>query len=151
MSWQGTSWVTEKSQHKGSRLLALLMLANHCNPEGQESFPSIHTLARECRMSPRAVRYIIRGLVKSGELMCEANAGPRGCNVYRIPGVVRDGFHLRGTRPARKAPAAPEDEAKFAPSGDLPAPQTGSRGEARFAPRADSPVAPVGQSGARRG
>jgi hypothetical protein len=96
MSWQATSWVTEKSKHKGSALLVFLMIGNHCNSNGEESFPSIETLARECR--------IIARLIASGELQCAPDAGPRGTNVYSIPGVIADGFHERGARVRHSVP-----------------------------------------------
>jgi helix-turn-helix protein len=106
MSVQASSWVWERSRQSGSALLALLAIANHANSEGKNAYPSIQTLADECRMCKRAMRYIV-AKIPSSELKVQENAGPRGCNLYELPGVVRDGFHIPGRR--RGANFAPSD------------------------------------------
>jgi len=119
MSWQANSWVVERSKHKGSEYLLLLVISNHCDPDGLGCFASVETLARECRFrSARTVRYIIAKLLKSGELVRHENAGPRGCNLYELPFVIRDGFHQRGIRPEKKARTESPVAAKFAASNE---------------------------------
>ena len=77
MSVQATSFVIENSKHKGSALLCLIMIANHAHADGTNAFPSIHTLAKECRMSERQIARIITELEASGELKVERSAGKK--------------------------------------------------------------------------
>jgi hypothetical protein len=84
LSVQAISYVIENSKHKGSYLLTLLMIANHAHSDGTGAWPSIATLARETRLSPRGVQYCIGYLRESGELLVIPDAGPRGCNAYAI-------------------------------------------------------------------
>ena len=101
------AWVIERSKHGGSPLLVLLMIANYCHTDGRGAEIPIGELARDCRMSPRAVQYIVTGkLLPSGELVCHARKrGIQGQsdNRFEIPGVIRDSYHLRGRPPARDA------------------------------------------------
>jgi hypothetical protein len=83
MSWQATTAVTRHSKHSGSELLCLLMLANYADAHGESIFPSIPTLAKDCRMSVRGVRYIMAKLVESKELV-QTGTHQRGVKVYRI-------------------------------------------------------------------
>jgi hypothetical protein len=138
---QAMSWVIEKSGQKGSNLLVLLMIANHANTTGTGAYPKVETLAKESRLSERGVRYILAKLKRSSELVIESNAGPYGCHRYSLPGVVRDGFNLRGL-PANFAgrkqegnpPSSGNLSAKFAPGcGNLPAKSSNSSGKS-FAP-----------------
>lgn len=85
MSVQAAAWVIEHSRHKGANLLCLLMIANHAHADGTGAYPSIDTLARECRMSERQIRRIIPLLEQSGELRVEPDRGKRGANLYSLP------------------------------------------------------------------
>lgn len=85
MSVQATTWVIAHSQQKGASLLVLLMIANHAHADGTGAYPSVATLATECRMSERQVRRIIEALETAGELAVDRDAGPRGVNVYSLP------------------------------------------------------------------
>lgn len=125
MSVQAMSWVIEKSLQKGSNLLVLLMIANHAHTDGAGAFPSIATLARESRLSERGVHYILAKLERSSELVIERDAGPRGTHLYSLPGVIRDGFNLRGL-PANFAGRAKEGASKAC--GNLPAKFSPHRG-----------------------
>src|ERR1700686_2993589 len=123
------SWVIEKSGQKGSNLLVLLMIANHADTTGRNSFPAVTTLAAEARLSERAVRYILAKLERSSELVIERDGGLRGAHLYSLPGVTRDGFNLRGLPanfagrkqegkaplPAKRAPGRTPLSAKCAP------------------------------------
>jgi hypothetical protein len=83
MSVQAISWAIERSQHKGAPLLVLIMIANHSHSDGSGAWPSIPTLARECRMSERQVKRIISGILEpSGEL--EVVRSPGRSNEYVI-------------------------------------------------------------------
>jgi hypothetical protein len=63
--------------------LLLLMIANHAHADGTNAFPSIKTLAEECRMSERQIIRLVSVLEKSGELMIDHSAG-RVANNYAI-------------------------------------------------------------------
>jgi hypothetical protein len=80
MSVQATSWVIENSIHKGSALLLLMMIANHAHADGTNAFPSIETLAKECRMSTRQISRLVDALEGSGELIVERSPGRKAHN-----------------------------------------------------------------------
>jgi hypothetical protein len=86
MSVQASSWVIEHSRQKGSALLVMLMIANHAHADGTNAFPSIQTLARECRMSARQITRIVAELERSGELQVERSEG-RLSHRYALPFV----------------------------------------------------------------
>src|SRR5579863_4006594 len=81
------SWVIEKSRHKGSEFVVLLMIANHAHSDGTGAWPAAETLARESRITARHVVRIIPKLEASGELEVHKGAGPRGTNLYSILGL----------------------------------------------------------------
>lgn len=83
MSVRISSLVWEHSKHSGTELVAMLAIADFSSDEGT-AYPSVATLARKTRMKARNMRYILGRLVTSGELTVMLNAGPRGCNVFRI-------------------------------------------------------------------
>ncbi len=111
MSVQAMSWVIEHSRHKGAELLCLLMIANHAHADGTNAFPSIETLARECRMSERQIKRIIQKLEESGELRVERGVGRGNVNYYVI---VMDGeqSHTSQDEAQKVTPMSPfpEDE-----------------------------------------
>ena len=83
MSVRCITLVLDKSQHSGTDLLMLVVLADYSDDDGN-SYPAVASLARKCRMSPRNANYILNTLQRSGELRVLKNEGPRGCNRYRI-------------------------------------------------------------------
>jgi hypothetical protein len=87
LSVQAISWVIDKSKHKANPFVVLLMIANHARSDGSGAWPSIHTLAKECRLGDRTVQRAIASLIKTGELRVTPNGGPYGSNLYDIPGV----------------------------------------------------------------
>jgi hypothetical protein len=111
MSVQAMQWVIEHSQHKGSDLLVLLMVANHAGSEGWECWPSVELLAQECRLSERNIQYILRRLEKAGELAVKHGGGPRGTHLYRLlevqPIAGRKVFRGATQRQKEVQPAAP--------------------------------------------
>jgi hypothetical protein len=117
------------------------MIANHANTAGRNAFPAVTTLASESRLSERGVRYILAKLEHSSELVIERDAGPYGTHLYSLPGVIRDGFNLRGLpanfagrKPEGKSAASGKVPANFAPEcGNLLAASTNSTGKS-FAP-----------------
>lgn len=75
--------VWASSPAKGTALLVLLALADHADDDGN-CYPSIDSLAAKCRMSTRNLNYILAQLQERGDLFVQRNAGPRGCNRYRL-------------------------------------------------------------------
>ena len=91
-SVQAISWVIDYSKHKGNSLVVLLMIANHARSDGSGAWPSIHTLAKESRLSDRTVQRCIKRLARTThkikpELIVRTAKGPYGSNLYDIPGV----------------------------------------------------------------
>lgn len=84
LSVQAISWVIENSQHKESRFVVLLMIANHARSDGTGAWPSIPTLARESRISDRTCQRVIQRLERSGELSIQRGKGPHGTNLYSL-------------------------------------------------------------------
>ena len=85
MSVQATNWAIQHSQHKGSELLCLIMIADCCDSEGKNAWPSIDRLAERCRMSRRQIIRIIHALEVSGEVIVERGTGPNGTHYFRLP------------------------------------------------------------------
>jgi hypothetical protein len=77
------SSVWEKSDLGGTELLCLLAISDFANDRGI-AFPSVATLAKKIRMSERNTHYLLKKLVEKGELEIEVNAGPGGCNLFRV-------------------------------------------------------------------
>lgn len=71
------------SKAKGGALLVLLAIADFANDEGV-AYPSIPTLARKARLTPRNTQRSIRHLVATGELVIEEGKGPHRTHLYRI-------------------------------------------------------------------
>lgn len=83
MSVHAMGLVWQSSSHSGTDLLMLLAIADFADDDGR-AYPSVATLARKCRMTPRNVNHILPRLVLSGELSIKVGQGPRGTNLYRI-------------------------------------------------------------------
>ena len=114
MSIKCITQVLEKSQHAGSELLMLVVLAEYSDDDGH-SYPAVASLARKCRMSTRNARFILRALRRSGELRILQNEGPKGCNRYRIVlptiGLVtplKQASPLKAASPLKPTSATPE-------------------------------------------
>lgn len=78
------TWVIENSKQTGLGFVTLLMIANHANAEGKKAFPSMKTLAKECRTSLRSVQRTILKLERSGELSVDRSGG-RVSHAYSLP------------------------------------------------------------------
>jgi len=83
MSVRAITQVLDKSAHGGTELLMLIILADYSDDEGN-SYPSVASLARKCRLKPRRANYILKALTDSGELRILKNEGPKGTNRYRL-------------------------------------------------------------------
>lgn len=92
--------VWEHSQHKGSELLLLLALADFAHDDGSSIYPSNAKLCEKVRMVERSVRYILRKLERSGELVVEGKHHA-GTTRYRIDMALLGGAKIA---PAKIAP-----------------------------------------------
>lgn len=105
MSVRCISEVLERSGHSGTELLMLVVLADYSDDSGN-SYPSVASLARKCRMSGRNANYILSALQASGELRVMKNEGPKGTNRYRIVlGALGQSAPLKPASPHRDAEA----------------------------------------------
>lgn len=101
MNWV---WTHSRSRH-GTRLV-LLAIADCASGDGGDAWPSIAELRRKSGLGERAVQVAIAELVTLGELRVDYNAGPRGCNRYRV---------IMGGTPAESAPPQNLHPAESAP------------------------------------
>lgn len=83
MSVKSTSYVLDRQYGSHVRKLIMLVIADFANDDG-EAWPSVDTLAYKAECTRRAVQKNILILQAEGELQIRHNAGPRGCNLYRI-------------------------------------------------------------------
>lgn len=111
MSVRAINRVFEASQHGGSELLMLVVLADYSD-DGGNSYPSVASLARKCRMTPRNANYILGALQASGELRVLKNQGPGGTNRYRL---MLDQMGATPLKPASPLKATSPPEAGFTP------------------------------------
>jgi len=81
--------VWEHSKQSGGALVLLLAIADNAHDDGDGAYPSIDTLARKARMTPRNVNMLLNKLAEAGEVVIRHGAGPHRCNVYKVclPGV----------------------------------------------------------------
>ena len=114
MSVRCITQVLDSSQHAGTALLMLVVLADYSDDEGN-SYPAVASLARKCRMTPRNANYILSELQASGELRVLKNEGPHGTNRYRIvlnalgqPQPLKRASPLKGASPLKPTSATPE-------------------------------------------
>lgn len=82
MSIKIMDWVFEKSKSQGLERLILLVIADHCNSEGEDAFPRISVIARRANVSERTVKRRLQDLVALGELEVIKRNGTS--NLYRI-------------------------------------------------------------------
>jgi len=85
MSIQALVWVIEHSQSRLADRCVLMSIANHCDREGKNAWPSINTISHEAKVSPRQVQISIVRLSKTGELSVARSRGPHGTNLYSLP------------------------------------------------------------------
>jgi hypothetical protein len=77
------SWVLHQSKARLGDRLVLLMLADKANDDGTGAWPSVRTIAREARMSVRAVQYSLRRLEAAGAIVATGSSG-HGTTVYTV-------------------------------------------------------------------
>jgi hypothetical protein len=75
--------VWEASRQSGGALLVLLAIADFADDDGI-AYPSIGTLARKARLSPRQVQRVIADLVAASELIIQPGCGRQGSHLFRV-------------------------------------------------------------------
>jgi hypothetical protein len=122
MSIKAMSRVWDESPRKGSALLLLLAIADFANDEGA-AWPSVDTLAKKCRMSRRNVQTLAGDLATDGDITIQENAGPNGCNIYRLARITRGGANFAsvqtGDASARRGGANQRRQSAHKPSGTV--------------------------------
>lgn len=68
----------------GGEMLLALSLADFANDDGGSIFPSVATLARKTRQSPRSVQYQLRRMERGGFLIRLGKKPNTGTTQYRI-------------------------------------------------------------------
>lgn len=77
------SWVLRNSEETLGSRLVLLVLADHASDDGTGAWPSVDTIAREARMTRRAVQYALRGLEERGAIVA-AGKSKQGTVIYDV-------------------------------------------------------------------
>jgi len=114
------AWVWEQSQSTPTQRLVLLAIADCANDAGAEAYPSMATLRKKTGLSERAIQAALNGLVALGELAVNLNAGPRGCNRYRVIATPAGNAPPQEMRGAGDAP--PPQEMHPTPAGNAGVP-----------------------------
>jgi hypothetical protein len=83
MSVHVIAWVLHHSKARLGDRLVLLVLADKANDDGTGAWPSVRTIAREARMSVRAVQYSLRRLERAGAIV-ETGTSGHGTTVYAV-------------------------------------------------------------------
>lgn len=107
------SWVWENSQSEPTDRLVLLAIADCANDDGAEAYPSMAKLASKTGLHERSIQRALQRLVSIKELVVHPNAGPRGCNRYRVtmttPGTAPPPAQRRGGTRTPRQPATPAE------------------------------------------
>jgi hypothetical protein len=77
------SWVFRYSSTTLSDRLVLLVLADHAEGDGGNSYPSVQTISREARLSPRTVQYSLRSLEHEGAIT-RAGTSDNGTAIWQV-------------------------------------------------------------------
>lgn len=112
MSIHPLSWVLKNSESTGGCRLVLIVLADHAHDDGSNAYPSVATMAREARMSERAVQYALRKLEEAGEIV-KTGVHPAGMTMYALTLQATLGAQI--LHPADSAPGAPSGSAGVQP------------------------------------
>lgn len=98
-------WVFDNSKAQGIERLILLVIADHCNVEGENAFPRVSVIARRANVTERTVRRRLNDLVALGEL--EVIKRPGTSNIYRI---VIPGLNAEDTPKGKEVEVKPKQK-----------------------------------------
>lgn len=99
MSIQALVWVIEHSKSRLADRCVLISIANHCDRQGENAWPSVYTISHEAKVTVRQVQISVRRLIKGGELVVAKNKGAHGTNLYSLPKVCQGDPLLFGCVP----------------------------------------------------
>lgn len=139
MSVRVMTWVFEQSRSKKNARLVLLAIADCANDEGRQAYPSMAKLCQKTGLSERAVTGLVADLERLGELEVKRNAGPKGCNLYRVVmtpagSAPPQDLHPAGSAGVKKPQVKADDPAESAPPADPAPPQKTTADPAESAP-----------------
>lgn len=77
MSKRAETLVWERARAKGSNLLVLVRLGDCADDDGRDAWPGLKRLAAWCRLTERALRYILHKLERDGEIVIDLNTDGR--------------------------------------------------------------------------
>lgn len=113
----------------------LVVLADHANAAGK-CYPSIARLMKRTGLCERTVQHCIKSLRQAGYIEVQANAGPRGANIYIVHAHPAADAPPQEMHPAGDA-SAPRNKCAHPPAGDAPKPLNNHQ-----EPEIDSPYIP---------
>ena len=122
------NWVWDHSRSRHGARLVLLAIADCASGDGTNAWPSVTELKRKTGLGERAVQAAVAELVTLGEIQVDYNAGPKGCNRYRV--IMRPVIHT----PAESAPPQNLHPANTAPPAESAPPQISTDTPADSAP-----------------
>jgi Helix-turn-helix domain len=83
MAVEWMEWVLKNVRIQGNKRWVLMSLANHADENGQNSWPSVGTMAEDANCSERTVQYALRSLEKDGYITPEGKSA-YGTTMYRL-------------------------------------------------------------------
>jgi DNA-binding MarR family transcriptional regulator len=98
MSVRALSWALREApvDAKGD-LLVLIVLADHAHDDGDGAYPSVKTIARFARLTPRGVQKALRSLEATGLIKATRRTGKT--TLYRIELTPRTEGGVNSLRP----------------------------------------------------
>jgi hypothetical protein len=105
VSYQAVKWVLDHSRAKGAARLVLIVLAEHANANGENTYPSVGTIARRAGLTgvyskgknkgkpwlgKNTVRKALATLERLGEIEFTGETSERETRVYRL---IMEGGH----------------------------------------------------------
>lgn len=124
--------VLENSNHTGTNLLLMILLAESANRDTGCCYPGIPTLARLMRCSERNVQKRIADLVESGEITVRRNGSHARTNLYTLSPALLDTNHSSPIETNYSSPSEPtpirttvhhHDEPQFTPDTNSSSPK----------------------------
>lgn len=114
------SWVWDHSRSRKAERLVLLAIADCASDDGANAYPSMAELVRKTGLSQRGVQGCIAKLAELGELRVHRNAGPGGCNRYRVVMTPAGTAPPQELHPPAGTAGPPPQELRDPPAGTAP-------------------------------
>jgi hypothetical protein len=117
MSFRAMIWAWEVDGLTSATKLVLLALAQHANEDGNNSYPSVATVAAECRMSERTVQGALKALETEGYITVVRRLRQTSMFSLRMDlKVVAKRERAPARNPAESAPSHPAESAPLNPA-----------------------------------